>query len=86
MPIGGCLLTRTHFNCVVLHAIFHGLRLVCYVGCLDKSLDRRFTSVSSPSTCMIGHRLSHPLGCLQTGAMQSILWSIFGTEITQAMG
>ncbi len=56
------------------------------VGYLDKSLDRRFISVSSPSTWMIGHRLSHPLGCLQTGAMQSILWSIFGTEMTQAMG
>ena len=86
MPIGGCLLTRTCFNCVVLYAIFHGLRLVCYIGCLDKSLDRRFTSVSSPSTWLIGHRLSHPLGCLQIGAMQSVLWSIVGTEIKQAMG
>ena len=56
------------------------------VNCLDKPLDCRFTSVSSPNTWMAGDRLLHPLGCLQIDVGQSGLWSIFGTEKTQVMG
>ena len=48
MPIGGCLLTRTHFNLCGLHAIFQGLRLVTSCEAAFPSLLQ--TEVLSPSS------------------------------------